>query len=123
MAYEKRYNERVLEYLWEGHSRIETARQYGIHRDTITRWKRIQKAGDSLETPKRNRPAKKLPPEALKAYVESQPDAYLSEIGEHFECTGDAVRKAMKKLNVTHKKRRSAIGSVMRSAGKPSKRP
>lgn len=61
--------------------------------------------GINMEAQKRNRPPKKLPPDELREYVENHPDAYLSEIGEHFDCTGEAVRQALKSMGITRKKR------------------
>jgi transposase len=106
MAYEKRYKERVLEYISEGHTQREAAEVFKISTYTIWKWKNTLLQTGCLDTRKRNRPAKKLPGEKLIAYVDRHPDAYLSEIAEHFGCTGEAVHKALKRLNITRKKRR-----------------
>jgi len=106
MAYEKKFKERVLEYLTEGHTERETATVFKVGRSSIQNWKKAIAKTGSLEVKKRNRRAKKLPLEDLEAYVSMHPDAYLSEIGEHFNCSGEAVRKALKKLKITRKKRR-----------------
>ena len=37
--------------------------------------------------------------------IEKHPDAYLVEIAEEFNCSECAIRKALKKLNITRKKR------------------
>ncbi len=37
--------------------------------------------------------------------IEKHPDAYLVEIAEAFNCSECAIRKALKKLNITRKKR------------------
>lgn len=104
MAYDKKYKERVLEYLKEGHTHREAAKVFKISTYTIWNWKqRLSKTG-SLAPRKRNRPAKKLPREELMGYVAAHPDAYLSEIAEHFGCTGVAVSKALKVLKITRKK-------------------
>lgn len=104
MAYETRYKERVLEYLAEGHSQKATAETFGIGTTTIKEWKKRIARNESLEPKKRNRTPKKIPPNELKAYVAAYPDAYLSEIGGHFGCTGEAVRQALKKQKITRKK-------------------
>jgi hypothetical protein len=46
----------------------------------------------------------KLHDEELLAYVKANPDAYLKEIGEHFNCCAAAVHKALKRLKVVYKK-------------------
>ena len=37
--------------------------------------------------------------------IEKHPDEYLVEIAEEFNCSECAIRKALKKLNITRKKR------------------
>jgi hypothetical protein len=54
--------------------------------------------------PKTRKP-RKLPPAELVRYIDENPDAFLEEIGEYFGCSGEAVRKALKKLKITRKKR------------------
>jgi Transposase. len=105
MAYEVKFKERVLEYLSEGHTQRETAAIFKVSRDALQKWKRQVAQTGNLEPKKLERPAKKLPREELRAYVSANPDAYLSEIAEHFGCTGTAVSKALKVLNITRKKR------------------
>jgi len=104
MAYERRFKERVIEYLTEGHSQKGTAETFGIGITTIKEWKKRIAKKESLEPKKRNRKPKKILPNELKAYVAVHPDAYLSEIGEQFGCTGETVRQALKNLNITRKK-------------------
>ena len=41
----------------------------------------------------------------LEDIIEKHPDAYLVEIAEEFNCSECAIRKALKKLNITRKKR------------------
>jgi hypothetical protein len=53
--------------------------------------------------PKTRKP-RKLPPDELTQYIYDHPDAFLVEIGEHFKCSVEAVRKALLKLNITRKK-------------------
>ena len=53
----------------------------------------------------RDRKPKKIYPEKLVEYIKINPDAYLSEIADTFNCSTTAVLKALKKLNITRKKR------------------
>ena len=62
-----------------------------------------------------HRTFKKLDPEKLTAYVSEHPDAYLKEIGEAFDCSGTAVRKAFKRHGITRKKRPNAIANKKKS--------
>ena len=60
----------------------------------------------NLSRHKVNRPFKKIDPEKLKEYIALHPDAYLREITVAFKCCQEAVRKALKRLKITRKKRR-----------------
>ena len=53
----------------------------------------------------RDRKPKKIYPEKLVEYIKINPDAYLSEIADNFNCSTTAVLKALKKLNITRKNR------------------
>ena len=44
---------------------------------------------------------KKINPKKLIEYIEKHQDAYLVEIAQDFNCSGCAIRKALKKLNIT----------------------
>ena len=105
MAYEKKFKERVLEHLGKGNTHHETAKLYGIGTTTLSEWKRLEKQGDNLETKPRKRKPKKIEPEKLRAYVQSHPDAYLSEIAGEFNCATSSVHAALVKLGMTRKKR------------------
>ena len=52
----------------------------------------------------KTRKHRKFPPDELVKYVDKHPDAFLVEIGAHFGCSDEAVRKALKKLGYTRKK-------------------
>ena len=105
MAYEKKFRERVLKHLEKGNTQSETAKLYGIGTTTLSQWKRLVKQGDDLEIKPRKRKPKKIEPEKLRAYVQSHPDAYLSEIAEEFHCATSSVHEALGKLGITRKKR------------------
>lgn len=105
MAYEKRFRERVLSYLAKGHTYRETSSIFAVDISTIQNWKRLLSETGSLTIKKRKRPPKKLPSIELITYIEQHPDVYLSEIGEYFNCSGEAVRQALKRLDITRKKR------------------
>jgi transposase-like protein len=106
MSYDKEFKLQVLKHLEAGNTQEATAKLFGIGTTTLKRWKWQNGDGMSLEPKKRERKARKLPRECLRVYVENHPDAYLQEIGEHFGCTGEAVRRALKAMNITRQKRR-----------------
>ena len=104
MAYSEDFRRRALEYYYEEHSQDEVSTVFKIHVETHREWDARSKAG-SLKTqyPKSRKP-RKLPPDELRRYVEENPDDFLYEIGAHFGCSGEAVRKSLKKLKITYKK-------------------
>lgn len=105
MSYPIKYRQRVIEYRQEGHTLEETSNIFAVAISTIQRWEQQLREKGDLETKPLNRTFKKIAPEKLKEYIAEHPDAYLKEIAEVFECSDTAVRKALKRLNITRKKR------------------
>ena len=92
MSYDIKFKQRAVEYQREGHTYKETCKVFKISETTLTRWINKEKEG------------KLGYPEKLIKYIEKHPDAYLVEIAEEFNCSECAIRKALKKLNITRKK-------------------
>ena len=105
MAYEKKFRQRVLEYLDAGHTQQVTAETFGVSTATIKEWKKRIQTGEGLDVRIHHRQPKKIDPEKLRYYVLANPDAYISEIASEFGCVRSAVQKALKKLGITRKKR------------------
>ncbi len=105
MAYSEDYRRRTVEYYHEGHSQVEVARVFKVGSKTLRDWENRMEKGNLKPLYPKTRRHRKLPPHELKVYVEQYPDAFLTEIGAHFGCSDTAVSKALKKLNITHKKR------------------
>jgi transposase len=105
MAYEKKFRQRVLEYMEAGHTQQATAEIFGIGTATIKAWKKRVQTGEGLNVRIRRRNPKKIDPDKLRAYVSANPDAYISEIASEFACARSAVQKALNKLGITRKKR------------------
>lgn len=78
---------------------------FGVSRHTLFRWKRqLKETGNLASRRPTNRP-RKFDREQLLAYIEENPDKYLREIGEVFGCSDMAIHKALKRMNITLKKR------------------
>ncbi|MDO4586575.1 MAG: IS630 transposase-related protein [Planctomycetia bacterium] len=111
MSYEAKYRAKAIEFKESGHTFEELKEVFGISSSTYYRWKRIQNTTGfyvSKPTEKRTR-KRKIDPEKLKAALKENPDAYLRELAEMFHCSTVAIHKRLKKLNITHKKRRLFI--------------
>lgn len=111
MSYEKKYRERTIEYRKEGHTLQETSRVFKVSISTIRDWTKLYKQTGGFEKRALNRSYKKIDPAHLEEYIAEHADAYLTEIAEVFGCGEAAVRKALKRLGITRKKRRTATGS------------
>jgi len=105
MAYSEDYRKRTIEYYQEGHTQAEVTAVFKINRSTIREWETRMKTGSLKPNYPKTRKPRKLPHDKLSEYIHEHPDAFLEEIGEHFSCSAEAVRKALKKLNITLKKR------------------
>ena len=105
MSYDIKFKQRVIEYREEGHTFKETCKVFKIAETTLIRWINKEKEGKLGEVKIRVRKPKKICPEKLVKYIEQYPDAYLYEIAEEFNCSDVAIFKALKKLNITRKKR------------------
>ncbi len=106
MSYSRDLRERAVKYYMSGYTLKETSEVFEVGINTISQWvKKYKETGDLSNKPL-NRRFKKIDPEKLILFVEKNPDAFLKEIAEEFKCSIEAVRKAMKKLGITKKKRR-----------------
>lgn len=106
MAYSEDYRRRTVEYYQEGNSQAEVKEIFKVHPKTLRDWETRMENGNLKATYPKTRKPRKLPPDELAAYVEKKPDAFLSEIAAHFNCSDVAVYKALKKMKITLKKRR-----------------
>jgi len=104
MSYDKKYREKVLEYIDRGHTLKEAHEVFEVGTTTIKEWKRLKKETGKLENRPLNRKHRKICPDLLKAYISENPDSYLREIAEVFNCTDAAVFYALKRLKITRKK-------------------
>ncbi len=109
MSYSEDFRKRTIEYRNEGHTLEETKDIFKVDISTICAWEKLLREKGDLKAKTPCRPFKKIDPEKLKAYVEEHPDAYQKEIAEEFNCSAEAVRKALKRLKITRKKRPKSI--------------
>ena len=103
MSYSVDLREKVMEYR-ATHSIRKTAKIFGVSVSAIQDWEKIQQKTGKLDKKPLERKWRKIDPEKLRAYIAERPDAFLEEIAEAFECSGEAIRLAMKKLKITRKK-------------------
>jgi transposase len=89
-------------------SRRQLADIFGYHIETIGRWIRKIRQEQPTSLPRGHRRSVFSAPELeqLAAYIESNPDATLNELREHFEkeCSLPALHKIIRKLGYVFKK-------------------
>ena len=110
MAYEKKYREQVLEYLAKGNTYASAKDLFGVGETAIKRWKKLKQETGSVEDVKRKPRTPDICPDLLASYVNKNPDKYLREIAEEFNCTPQAIFYALKRMKITRKKNGTVCG-------------
>lgn len=108
-AYSLDLRKRAMEYLDNGHTYEEASDLFKITRRTFFNWSKLRREKGSLEFKNTPRSPHKLPDKELLEYVKKNPDAYLREIADYFNCGVTSVHDALKRLGVKYKKNRKYI--------------
>ena len=105
MTYSRDFCNKVLAVrAQENLSMAKVAKRFGVALTSVMRW------SNNIESiKKRNKPATKIDMEALKLDVEKYPDAYQYERAERLSVSEGCVFHALKRLNVTYKKKHFSI--------------
>jgi len=110
MSYDIRFRKRTIEYHEEGNSIRATAKTFGISPNTLNAWLQKYRQNGELERKYRNYESK-ISEDAMLEYLGERPDAYQSEMAEHFSSSQSTIHRTMKRHNITRKKRKSDIQS------------
>ena len=112
MSYSSDFRKCVLDFVQSGGSKAEASRRFGISRGIIYEW---LGAEDPL-TCKKPGPQKprSLDYQALKQHVSDFPDATQQERAAHFGVSKHGIWYALKKLNITRKKKRRLTKNSVR---------
>jgi transposase len=105
MTYSLDLRESVLRHIDNGCTLEAVSRLFSVGTTTIRNWKRLRAQTGKLGGSGRPCKPYKLDAEALKLYIKERPDAFLNEIASHFDVTTPAIHTAMKRMNITRKKR------------------
>jgi transposase len=111
MAYSVDFREAAIAYWRAGHSKEELYEAYKIYPSRVYEWIRLEGRTGTLKPNYAKRRKRKIDLEKLRQAVERKPDAYLAELAKQFNCTEQAVFYALKKLNITTKKKSTPIQS------------
>ncbi|MCB0375882.1 MAG: helix-turn-helix domain-containing protein [Sinomicrobium sp.] len=100
MAYGIDYRRRVLSFVSEGGSKLEAARLFKVHPDTIYEW--LKRGEDLSPRPAMTR-KRKIDKTALARHVKEHPDALLRERAAVFKVTPEAVFYALRAMKIVKK--------------------
>lgn len=105
MSYSSDLRERVLSYIHSGGKRTEAARLFGVHRQTVQGWVRLDREKGQRRAGKPGpREGRKVTEAALKAALSKRPDAKLTELGHVFGVDPSTICHACRKWGITRKK-------------------
>ena len=105
MSYDIKFRERAIAYWNNGHTKSQTAEVFKVSPSALQDWKSQLKEIGNLKPKKRRETWRKIEPEKFLRFIKENPDAYLREIAEEFNCTNHAVEKALKRLKISRKKK------------------
>ena len=100
MAYSIDYRRRVVAFVKEGGSKLEAARLFRVHPETVYEW---LKRADDLSPRSAKRRHRKLDKKALMGHVQKHPDALLRERALAFDVTPQAVFYALRAMKIAKK--------------------
>lgn len=123
-GYSNDLRDRVLAYKDAKHTQRETCEVFGISRATLNAWLKLRRETGSahLRPRPKKRSSRQIDEQALKAYLQAHPDAYLHEIGAAFGVSGTAIWYACQRDGITRKKSGRTMPNGMKASEKPSKR-
>lgn len=106
MAYSQDLRSCVIEYVEQGHTRLEASQVFGINRKTVRKWIDLKAETGSLKPrPHRGGAKSRVTSEALKLYLESHPDAILEDMSKHFEMSIPGIFYHLLKHGYSRKKK------------------
>lgn len=107
-SYSLDLRERAVAFIDEGGSKADACQIFKIGHNTIYLWIRQRKQRGSIKPKVRGKyKVRLLDDDKLLCHVKAHPDATLMEIANVFGVSHVAIWKALRRLNVTHKKKPS----------------
>ena len=100
--------ERVMAFIDEGGKKVDACRIFKVGHNTIYLWIRQRKSRGSIKPLARGKyKVRLLDDSKLTEYVRKHSDATLMEMAKEFSVSHVAIWKALRRLNITHKKKPS----------------
>jgi len=105
MTYSIDFRKAVMDHCDEKGNLTATSRLFGVSRLTIYTWQKLKKETGTLNPQPIKRPFRKIDPEVLAQRVSDYPNATLKEHANYFGACIQSVSVALRKLNITRKKK------------------
>ena len=105
MSYSIDLKERVLSFIEEDGSKVKASRIFKVNLRSIFLWIKRKKEKGNLENKKIVSRRRKIDGIKLKDYVYKHPDHYLREIADVFKVSTSAIFYALKRQEITYKKK------------------
>ena len=111
MAYDEKFRRKAVEYKDNEHTFKQLKETFGISSSTYYKWRKNKVSSGFYVLPKLAKATRrrKVDPGELMKIVEENPDLFLHEIAQKFDCSVVAIFKRLKQQKITLKKRRSHI--------------
>ena len=106
MAYSIDFRRRAIEYMDEGHSGKELYEAFKILPSNVYRWRKLFEKTNSLRPEYRKTRKRKIDIKEPEQAIERKPDITIPELAKMFNCTKQSIHSALKRANITRKKRR-----------------
>jgi transposase len=104
MAYSIDFIKRAVAYKQDGHTLEQLRDAFGIPAVTYYDWERKLESGFEFGDKAKKERNRKIDKSALINAVTENPDAFLRELAEQFNCTPTAIFYALENLDITRKK-------------------
>ncbi len=96
--------DRALKLISSGKKISEVSALFGVHRQTLHRWLRETKRGQTCAGRPGPRGNRLVCEEALRQEIKARDDARLIELADHFGVHPSTISKALKRMGITRKK-------------------
>ncbi|HGA1249748.1 TPA: IS630 family transposase, partial [Streptococcus suis] len=96
---------KVLAYCEKTGSITEASAIFQVSRNTIYQWLKLKEKTGELHHQVKGTKPRKVDRDKLKNYLETHPDAYLTEIASEFDCHPTAIHYPLKAMGYTPKKK------------------
>lgn len=104
MSYSSDMRDRALKLISSGKKIGEVSDLFGVHRQTLHRWVREQRKGQTRAGRPGPRSNRLVCEKALRQAIKARDDARLIELADHFGVHPSTISKALKRMGVSRKK-------------------